>query len=296
MPKHPKSKEKQLAEINNCQILYLTIMKGGYYMQQEKIHSYLESFFTANSCNFIENKPGYMTVQLTIDMDKELMNRPFYWHYLEKTNGVPNPMTLTLITDQQKAPTDLKGEVMHFGAPRLHQIFQSTTRLGSMIRLFEKVDSNGTNVPLHPWLGVNIIVSYQCDMKKDQLFSIGLHLVSGTLLENFQEKLEKLQLTPKIPDLCFNMTPLIKPKSGLKRIEQFIEQRINQQDHTWADTARQRWNEDLKLLDHFYEDLEEKPDCYHLEKDALRDLYEPQINVTIQSGGIFYLTPQAIFN
>ena len=40
-----------------------------------------------------------MTVQLTIELDKELMNRPFYWHYLEKTGGVPNPMKLTFITD-----------------------------------------------------------------------------------------------------------------------------------------------------------------------------------------------------
>lgn len=270
-------------------------MKGGPFMQQEQIHNYLENFFTANACDIIENKPGYMMVQLTIDMDKELMNRPFYWHYLEKTNGVPNPMKLTLITDQQQAPNDLKGEVMHFGSPRLHQIFQSTTKLGSYIRLFEKVQSTGANVPLHPWLGVNIMVSYQCDMKKDHLYSIGLHLVSGALVENFQDKLEKINLTPKIPDLCFNMTPLIKPQSGIKRIENFIEQTIRTQDHSWADSARQRWNEDLKLLDHFYEDVEEKPDCYYLEKEALRELYEPEIRVSIQNGGIFYLTTKAIF-
>lgn len=264
-------------------------------MQQEQIHHFLESFFTANSCNIVENEPGYLTVQLTIEMDKELMNRPFYWHYLEKTNGAPNPMKLTLITNQHQVPDDLKGEVMHFGSPRLHQIFHSTTRLGSYIRLFEKVSSTDGNIPLHPWLGVNIIVSYQCDMKKDQHYSIGLHLVSGTLVENFQEKLEKIELTPKIPDLCFNVIPLIKPQSGLKRIEQFIEQSISRDNHSWADAARQRWNDDLELLDHFYEDVDEKPDCYHLEKEALRELYEPQINVSVQSGGIFYLTPQAIF-
>ncbi|WP_299087983.1 YqhG family protein [uncultured Metabacillus sp.] len=264
-------------------------------MQQEKIHSYLESFFTANSCEIIENEPGHLTVQLTIEMDKELMNRPFYWHYLEKTNGVPNPMKLTLITDQQKAPADLKGEVMHFGAPRLHQIFQTTTKLGSYIRLFEKVNASYGNTPLHPWLGMNIMVSYQCDMKKDKLYSIGLHLISGTLIENFQDKLETLELTPKIPDLCFNLTPLIRPQSGIRRIRQFIEQSISEQDHTWADSARKRWNEDLKLLDHFYEELDEKPESYHLEKDALRELYEPRINISIQNGGIFYLTQQAIF-
>ena len=265
-------------------------------MQQEQIHHFLESFFTSNSCDILENQQGYITVQLTIEMDKLLMNRPFYWHYLEKTNGTPNPMKLTFITDQNRAPKDLKGEVMHFGAPRLHQIFQSTKTLGSYIRLFEHVKTHGGNVPLHPWIGVNIIVSYQCDMKKDQLYSIGLHLVSGALVENFQEKLEKLDLTPKIPDLCFTMTPLIKPQSGLKRIEQFILQDIKAQDHTWADKARERWNEDLELLNHFYEDLEEKPECYEVEKQALQELYEPQIHISIQNGGIFYLTPDGIFN
>jgi len=265
-------------------------------MQQEQIHHFLESFFTSNSCEILENKEGYITVQLTIEMDKLLMNRPFYWHYLEKTNGVPNPMKLTLITDQNRVPTDLKGEVMHFGAPRLHQIFQATKELGSYIRLFEHVKPHGGNVPLHPWIGVNIIVSYQCDMKKDQLYSIGLHLVSGVLVENFQEKLENLDLTPKIPDLCFTMTPLIKPQSGLKRIEQFILQDIHNHDHTWADKARERWNKDLELLNHFYEDLEEKPECYEVEKQALQELYEPQIHISIQNGGIFYLTPGGILN
>ena len=66
--------------------------------------------------------PDYLTVQLTIELDKELMNRPFYWHYLEKTGGVPNPDRLTFITDSQNAPTNIKGETIHFGSPRLHQM------------------------------------------------------------------------------------------------------------------------------------------------------------------------------
>ncbi|MFC0269925.1 YqhG family protein [Metabacillus herbersteinensis] len=262
-------------------------------MQQQQIHTYLENFFTANSCEIVENEQSHLTVQLTIDLDKELMNRPFYWHYLEKTNGVPNPMKLTLITDRLKAPEDLKGEVMHFGAPRLHQIFRSTKNLGSYIRLYENAQSSGGSIPLHPWLAVNLMVSYQCDMKKDQLFSIGLHLISGSLVENFQEKLEQLELTPRIPDYSFTMSPLIKPQSGLIRIQQYIQQIIEQDNHNWADDARQRQNEDLMLLNHFYEDIEEKPDCYHIEKEALKDLYEPQINVSVQNGGIFYLTPKS---
>ena len=65
-------------------------------MQQQEIHNFLLTYFKANHCEIIENQDTYITIQLTIDMDKELMNRPFYWQYLEKTGGVPNPAKLTL--------------------------------------------------------------------------------------------------------------------------------------------------------------------------------------------------------
>ncbi len=81
------------------------------------------------------------------------MNRPFYWHYLEKTGGVPNPMKLTLITDPDKVPENIKGETIHFGSPRLHQIFQSTKNLAGYIRLYEKsLLYKNKQTPLKPWI------------------------------------------------------------------------------------------------------------------------------------------------
>lgn len=77
-------------------------------MQQAQISTFLKRFFQATNCPIIEEKNGYFTVQLTVEMDKELMNRPFYWHYLEKTGGTPNPMKLTFITDSKEAPEDVK--------------------------------------------------------------------------------------------------------------------------------------------------------------------------------------------
>ena len=47
-------------------------------------------------------------------------------------------MCLTLITDPETVPEHIKGETIHFGSPRLHQIFQSTKNLASYIRLYEK--------------------------------------------------------------------------------------------------------------------------------------------------------------
>ncbi|MFE8695464.1 YqhG family protein [Cytobacillus sp. FJAT-53684] len=264
-------------------------------MQQQEIHHFLERYFHANNCSITESGPGYMIVQLTIELDKKLMNRPFYWHYLEKTGGVPNPMQLTLITDPLAAPKNLKGEVLHFGSPRLHQIFESTRELAGYIRLYEKQKNTvGKQTPLHPWLGLNVRISYQCDRKRDIFRSIGLQLLNGQMLDGFHDKLLKLELTPKIPDYSFTLSPLIMPKSGILRIQHFFQNEIKKEDHQWADEAIKRWQKDLHLLEHFYEEAEEKEESYEIEKIALKEQYEPKINISIVNGGLFYLTAQAI--
>ncbi len=264
-------------------------------MLQHEIHTFLTRYFIANECEILEDAAGYLDVQLTTQLDKELMNRPFYWHYLEKTGGVPNPAKLTLITDQTKVSSDLKGELIHFGSPRLHQIFQTTNKLAGYIRLYENVkqSSGAGNAPLHPWLGMNLKISYLCDQTRDVVLSVGLNLINGMIIDHFQEKLESLPLTPKIPDFCFTLSPIIKPKSGITRIKQTIQSVIDNDDHIWAEKAIERWNQDLSLLDHFYEDIEVKPEPYEVEKQALKEQYEPKVSVSIINGGLFYLTQQS---
>lgn len=263
-------------------------------MKQQEIHSFLNQFFTSTECE-VENHTGqYLSVQLTIDMDKALMNRPFYWHYIEKTGGIPNPAKLTFITDYQNV-ADVKGELIHFGSPRLHQIFSLTKKLGGFIRLYDNLP--GTQMKqtqLTPWLCVNYKVSYQCDHKKDFFYSIGLNLITGHFITNFHDKMTAIQkdLAAKIPDYCFTLSPLIKPQSGIRRIEQFIRSEIEQDDHSWADEARKRWKQDEDLLNSFYEDLDEKPESYYNELEALREQYEPKIIASIINGGLFYLSKQ----
>jgi len=262
-------------------------------MLQHEIHRFLERYFRANQCEITENKDCYLTVQLTVELDKELMNRPFYWHYIEKTGGIPEPAKLTFITAQTKETEKLNGERLYFGSPRLHQIFQSTQKRGRYIRLFENIRPSGQQfVPLHPWLCLNVKVSYQCDRKRDFLLSLGLHLISGTIIEQFHQRLEHLELTPKIPDFCFTMSPLIKPQSGLMRLEQYIRNIIAQDDHSWANEALKRWEEDVALLDNFYEEVDDKPECYYIEKQAIEEQYKPKILVSIINGGLFYLQPR----
>lgn len=263
-------------------------------LKQQEIHNFLERFFLANDCEITENKPGYLTIQLTVDMDKELMNRPFYWHYLEKTGGTPNPAKLTLITNPTVAPSDIKGELIHFGSPRLHQLFASAKNLAGYIRLYE--DNGGKpeqQSALKPWLGLNIKVSYQCDRKRDIFRSLGLQLINGQIIDSFHSVIEKRRMTAKIPDYTFTLSPLIMPKSGIMRIQNTIKQSLLEEDHNWAIAARDRWKNDLELLEHFYEEVEET-ETLETERLALKEQYEPKINISIINGGLFYLSSEAI--
>lgn len=264
-------------------------------MLQREIHDLLFKYFKANGGEIIENTPSYLTVQLSIELDKALMNRPFYWHYLEKTGGVPNPATLTLITDPNNVPDNIKGEIMHFGSPRLHQIFESTKKLSSFIRLYEnRIGHFHAQTPLHPWLSANIKVSFVSDRKKDVLFSLGLHLLTGKIIDNFHQKMMNYSLTPKIPDFSFTLSPIIMPKSGVSRLDRYVRLQLADEDHAWAERAHTKWAEDVALLEHFYADLEEKGESYLLEKEALKQQYEPNINISVINGGMFYLSELAL--
>jgi hypothetical protein len=262
-------------------------------MQQQQIHNFLERYFIANDSSVLENTTTHLTIQLSIELDKLLMHRPFYWHYLEKTGGTPNPMQVTFITDKANAHEELRGEPIHFGSPRLHQLFASTRTLGGFIRLYEQVPIQGhTSTPLQPWLCLNTKVSFQCDRKKDVILSLGLNLIHGQIVPGFYDSIQGKQLKSTIPDYCFTLSPLITPKSGIIRLQKMVQTYAENEDSTWAEDAMNRWGADLALLEKFYEEYDEKPESYELEKQALTEQYEPKIIVEIINGGIFYLQQQ----
>ncbi|KMY54745.1 hypothetical protein AC623_13050 [Bacillus sp. FJAT-27231] len=254
---------------------------------KNEIHLFLEDYFKATECTFLEKTEGSLSVKLTPAIDKELMNRPFYWHYAEKTGMKAEPLSVTFITDQTKIPADLEGESIHFGTPRLQQIFQSAKEHTRFIRLYEQ-RATGHRQPLHPWLLINVKVSYEANHKKDIFYSLGLNLINGMIQEEFMDVLNRKQLVSKIPDFSFTITPLIKPKSGVKRLQRFLTSQLEKENHQWAVKAQKEWEEDSLLLDSFYED-EEKPEAYFIEKAALEKQYSPKIDVNIINGGVIYL-------
>ena len=258
-------------------------------MFPQQVHEYMKTFFQETNCQIIEEDEHYLTVQLTIDMDKRIMNRPYYWKYVESTNGVPAPSQLTLITDQNHVSSELRGEIVHFGSYRLNQLFKATKELGKYVQMFENTDSFEGQTILTPYLGVNYKVSYLCDKTREHLYSLGINLMTGKIFDDFQDIITQMDLVPELPENAFPMQYIIKPLRGIERLDLVINNIIQLDDHTWVEEADKRWKRDQRVLDYFYKDIDEKPECYEIEAKALEERYNAKIKIEIINGGLFYL-------
>lgn len=259
-------------------------------MYPHQIHNYIHRFFKENNCQILNNHDHFISVQLTIEMDKKIMNRPFYWQYVESTDAVPCPAQLTFITDATKLREDVKGEVVHFGSYRLNQLFNVTREQGSIVRMYEKIHNvESLKTILTPWVGINFKVTYSSDQTKEMLFSLGMNLMTGYMVDGFQESLNDLELDVEMSANTFNLPYTIKPLRALGRLELAIIDLIKQDDHCWIEEVNKRWKRDQKVLEYFYEGVENKPESYEVEKKAMEEQYEPKIKIEIINGGLFYL-------
>lgn len=258
-------------------------------MYPQQIHVFLKQFFQENHCEIVEDSNEALTVQLTIDIDKKIMNRPFYWQYVEATQAEPNPARLTFITSQTTNSGNIQGEIVQFGSQRLNQLFRVTKELGAFVKMYEQAELTGGQSVLTPWLSVNYKIAYCSDRTKEMLHSYGINLLTGQLMQNFHESLVELDLTPEKPDNAFLVQYIIKPQRALERLDSVIEGIIQQDDHQWAEESAKRWERDMRVLEYFYEDIEERPECYEIEKKALEERYNPKIKIEIINGGLFYL-------
>ncbi|HEY4602625.1 MAG TPA: YqhG family protein [Cerasibacillus sp.] len=257
-------------------------------MALSQLDHFFSTYFKAHQCDVHLKENGILKVQLTKEMDQALMNRPFYWHYMEKTGQTGEPMQLTIITDPSH-PDQQPGEWGHLGSPRLQQIIDHLKMNETHAKLYHHI-SPTTETPLYPWLVTNIKIIYQGKQTREELFSIGLNLINGMMQTNMMEALNTLSFQRTIPDFCFPLSPLIRLKSGYRRIENVLKQYINDQDHTWVKETLDMREHELSLLQHFYETGDEEHEAlYKKEETDIKNRLQPKIHVHVINGGLFYL-------
>jgi len=249
------------------------------------MQQFLTDFYKGHLCTVsVENK--LLTVQLTKKMDIALMNRPFYWQYVEATGNEGQPMELTFKLD----PDLDEGEWIHFGSPRFQQICNYLKKSSKFTQLYEQVNVQ-QNTMLHPWLLTNFCITYSGKQIKEEIMSIGLNLINGTFIFDMMEHLKKRNFQPTISDRCYTISPLIKLTSGFLRIEKVIQEHIIEQDHQWAVESLKLLQEELDMIEHFFKDKEQE---LEKEKADIMSRLQPKISYEVWNGGILYLTENFI--
>ncbi|TGB04321.1 YqhG family protein [Halobacillus salinus] len=245
-------------------------------------YTFVREFFTSNGCTISEEGPTHMTIQLTSEMDEEIMNRPFYWHYMKKMNRMGEPMELTFTESK-----DIEGIYLHPGTPKLHTIFQTAMTRGRTARLYEVTQDKGG---LTPWLVINLFLHFRGKQSKNEHLSLGLNLLNGAFVQNTMEFLRQYDFDQHVSDYTFPITPIIQLPSAYRRMEGFVEQYAGSLDHQWAKDSRQHWEQEQSLLNSFYKSGDLSEDYYTNEKEQLSKRYHPRIEMEVVNGGLFYLS------
>lgn len=268
-------------------------------MKALDIRDYVTRFFTATDSQIIESSPGHVNVRLSEKADRDLVYRPFYWSYVEKLGIEPQPVSLSLIFDPTQAPLDTRGEPINLGSPRLQSIFRSACRHGRFVRLYEdaplQLKSPRGSRPYSPWLAVNYKIEWICDQLRSEIHSLGLNLLDGVIEDNFYQKLSERKWTPRLPNHRFVSKPNLDVGEAVNELEFYVQGYLDQLDHTWAEEAETRMEEEVARLTQYYQeqparyDTEEADTSFDRRVRETKWQYQPRVEVNIVNAGLFYM-------
>jgi len=266
-------------------------------MDPKTLRTFTERYLNAMECQIVESSPSHLITQLSISADKDLLNRPFYWMYIERMGMEPTPVQLCLVFDPENFPEGKRGEHVFFGCPRFTQILRSAQKHGRYVRLYEESKRSDAFTLLSkaytPWLGINFKISYVCDQKKDAIRSLGINLLSGDIAENFYEFIKQKKWTSKLPAHRHTLPPALSLMEAVGELEYYLHEQLEQEDITWAQKAEERLKMELEQLDHFFPEESSLSDDARKEKKQRREelvlQYHPRIEVSVINAGLFHI-------
>ncbi|MCI3920928.1 YqhG family protein [Paenibacillus sp. TRM 82003] len=191
---------------------------------------------------------------------------------------------------------------MTYGSRRLEQLFGVVRGKGRYVQMFEDVKAPRGAPPAvcNTWLNVNYKVEFCCDMKRDELHSLGISLMTGEIVEEFNESLAALPLTPRLPANTLVQRPVWSINRAVAAVEAWLEKEIRAYNHDWASDAKARLEDELTRVDEYYGDLlpalddpEQRAAAaaqYEARKREIEWQYAPRITANVVGAGMFHLS------
>lgn len=273
-------------------------------MDKIQIREYCRRYFQSTGTPILRDEPDFLQVELPVDIDKELMDRPFYWMWVEASGEKPKPTVLNLVFDDE---TEVDGveklELIALGSYRMDKIFQSAAKRGQFVCQYQSGAATGLRVP---FLLTSLKISYIADRRKDELRSYGINLKSYQVIPDLYEWVRGLPMTPELPayykeQMAKGQLLLASLQNGWQKIKDTVLEEIENSDHSWAEDAEEQLNRQIEQLDTYYQSLmhehenEEQSAVYTAERELrtaeLRWRCQPRIQVNPLHFALLYLDP-----
>lgn len=167
-------------------------------------------------------------------------------------------------------------EPIIYGSRRLEQIFAAVCDKGMYVQQFEDPPASPRGSPsavsYSSWLGVNYKIEYICDMKREELVSLGLNMNTGEIVPDFHDRMLQRSLSPRIPART-SLRETISLERAVSSLERTMEQHLAKADYRWAEEAVQRMNEEIERIDGFYAGLLGSQGLEEEQKNELESQY-----------------------
>jgi hypothetical protein len=239
--------------------------------------TFCDHYFAAVGASPVLQSDNYREYELPRDVDKEMTDRPYYWMWVENMQQVVPPSVLRLAFTEEalkrenerlKAEALTKAEAqgmndiqrMYFRPPtaefvtlgsfRLDKLFASLDNRGKFACVMPKSATSTSN--LVPWLMINALISYRCDVAEQRFISIGICLSNSQIVERFYEMIQKIEMQPMLPSTISDPHSI---GEGWKKIRVHLEKKLMRESHNWATDAQQRLSQELVQLETYYRSI-----------------------------------------
>ncbi|GAC40832.1 YqhG family protein [Paenibacillus popilliae] len=179
-------------------------------------------------------------------------------------------------TGGKGGPGRIPRDDVTYGSKRLEQIMHAAHSEGRFVQLFVEPPAAGfacggrcvkQSAPYEPWLLLNFKLEFACDLKREEIHSYGISLVSGKMHLGYMEEVLRMDVTPKLPPHVHVLPWQLSLPVALSNVEEHLAEVISRHDNGWAREASVQLEEELTRLASYYEPLireaGQQPSCMH---------------------------------
>jgi hypothetical protein len=263
----------------------------GLAMKQEHIKSIFESYLVTTGCEIHHSDNDCIQVKLSVEADRAIANRPYYWAFIDNMQQNPAPLSFTFWFSPPHPEVNLPlehtlSELITVGNGKLDLIIQQLQAHGRFTMLYEQPLSETSVDAYDPWLNVNYSLHFKSYSNRNDIYSIGLSLKTGEIIADFMD-----QIAPTTFSSTIAPSTMIKPSISIGRAKQLVQIYIHNQlvssNHSWAIHASELESHEEARLKKYYQ---EQGDSELLLKrtSEIRHLYSPSLHINIINCGIFH--------